>query len=244
MAVLFASVAAVVAAVFAVQLLRQHGARRRGHTLAWAISLGLYALASAAMAVGVAAGWSPPVFALYWLGPLLTVPFLALGQVLLLDPSRAVLYWTIGGLCAVWSLAATAMATYDAAALEVASAAGIIPLGREVIGNDLVYGLLRPFTYLFVVVVVGCLWSALRTRRWSLLLIVLGVSISAVASSTAGDAGLTVWFPVLLAAGVTTMYAGFLAAAKLPRRQAVAKSSGAPPDSRRTTGVSGAVGGV
>jgi hypothetical protein len=63
--------AALVAVVFAVQLARQFARRRRPHALAWTLAFGLYAAGSAAVAIGLGAGWSPPVFAVYWLaGPL------------------------------------------------------------------------------------------------------------------------------------------------------------------------------
>ncbi len=220
------ALAAVVAATFAAQLARHHAARRRPHTLAWALALALFATASAAVSVGVAAGWSPGLFGIYWVaGALLNVPLLAVGQLLLLDPRRAVLYWTLAGLCAVWSVLFTLLAGFDAAALAQASARRAIPLGRDVLGGTTAYSLVAPFNATFLVVVVGSVWSAVRSRRWAVLLIALGVSVAAAGSSAVGS-GRDVVFSVLLAAGVTLMYAGFLAAGKPPRRRAAA--TGAP----------------
>jgi hypothetical protein len=230
MAAVFAVVATGVALVFAGQLFRQYAARRRPHALAWGLSLGLYAVASGCVAAGVLAGWTPAVFGVYWVaGALLTVPLLAAGQLLLMDPRRSVLYWTLAGLCAAWAVLFTLMAPFNVAALaDAGSGAGAaIPLGREVLGDAMAYRLLTPFNYLFVIVVAGSVWSAVRTRRWGLLLIALGVTVSAAASSMAGDAARTQFFPVLLAAGVALMYGGFVAAGKPSRRRELTETAAA-----------------
>jgi hypothetical protein len=68
-----------------VAVLRQYAARRRPYQLAWGIALSMFAVASLALTVGVAAGWSPFSFKLYYLfGAVLNVPWLALGTVELL----------------------------------------------------------------------------------------------------------------------------------------------------------------
>ncbi len=212
------ALAAAVAWVFAARLGRQWAARRRDSALAWALALGLFGTASAAVTVGVTVGWSPPVFGLYWVaGALLNVPLLAVGQLLLLDPRRRVLYWTLAGVFAAWSVLFTLLAGFDAAALAAASSASTIPLGRDVIGGTTAYRLVGPFNATFLIVVGGSIWSAVRTRRWAVLLIALGVTIAAGGSSAVGS-GRDVVFSVLLAVGVTTMYAGFLAASSAPRR--------------------------
>lgn len=207
-------VAAAVAFVFAGQLLRQFAARRRSHALAWGIALALFGVASAMVSIGVGAGWSRPVFGVYWVaGALLNVPLLAVGQLMLLDPRRSVLYWTLAGVCAVWAVAFTVMAGMDAGVLREASAQSSIPLGREVLGGTTAYRLVGPFNATFLIVVVGSVWSAVRSRRWSVLLIAVGISVAAGGSSAVG-AGRDFLFSVLLAAGVTIMYAGFRAASR------------------------------
>lgn len=212
--------AAVVAWVFAAQLARQYAARRRPHALAWALALGLFGLASAMVTVGVSLGWSPAVFGIYWVaGALLNVPLLAVGQMMLLDPSRSVLYWTLAGIFAVWSVAFTAMAGFDAGVLAAASAERTIPLGKEVLGGTAAYRLVGPFNATFLVVVLGSVWSAVRSRRWAVLLIALGVIVAAGGSSAVGS-GRDFLFSALLALGVSLMYAGFRAASRPPRRAA------------------------
>jgi hypothetical protein len=82
---LLPAVAAAASAAFAAAVLRQYAARRRPHQLAWGVALSMFALASLALTAGVAAGWTPLSFKLYYLfGAVLNVPWLALGTVELL----------------------------------------------------------------------------------------------------------------------------------------------------------------
>jgi hypothetical protein len=212
---IFPLLAIVIAWLFAGQLGRQYLQRRRAHALAWSISLFLFGLGHVGVLIGITAGWSPGVFGMYWLaGALLNVPMLAVGQLHLMDAKRSVLWWTLGGLAVVWNVAFTLMATYDGAAL--AAAAGGVPTGAAVIGGEgpqalassTAYGLLRPMTYTFAIVVLGCAWSAFRMKRWALLLIALGTTVAAAGSGVIGS-DVDYLFPVLSAVGVGVMYLGF-----------------------------------
>ncbi len=208
--------AALVAAVFAGQLALQYKARRRPHALAWAMSLALFGLAAMAVGIGtgIGAGWSPAVFRLYWIaGALLNVPLLATGQLLLSDPKRSALWWTVAGVCAAWAVLFTMMAEVDPGALARANQAGAIPLGREAIGGQAAYALVGPFNATFLVVVVGSILSAVRLRRPAVGLIALGVCLVAAASSFVSS-GRGQAFSILLALGVAVMYGGFLATAR------------------------------
>lgn len=213
--------AAAVAGVFAARLLGQWRQRRRPHALAWAFSLGLFCVASLAAAAGMGLGWSPVVFAIYWFtGGLIVVPFLAAGQLMLMDPKRMLIWWTLAGLFAVWALAALGLSQFDAAALAAADAANTIPRGEDVFGEgQLGYELLGFANYTAAVVVLGTVWSAVRTRRWQILLIALGVTIAG-ASFVFIREGMPAGFSASLAIGVTAMYAGFVAAGKPSRRAA------------------------
>jgi hypothetical protein len=218
---IFPVVAIGIAWAFAAQLLRQWRDRRRAHALAWAISLFLFGLGHVGVLVGLTAGWSPPVFGVYWLsGALLNVPFLAIGQLHLLDRRRSVVWWTLAGLAVVWTAAFTLTADYDAAAL--AAAADGVPAGRDVIGGTTAYALLRPMTWTFAVVVLGSAWSAWRHRRWALLLIAVGTTVAAAGSSVIGSEADEL-FPVLSAVGVGLMYLGFRAVAAPARQPAPAE---------------------
>lgn len=206
---IFPLLAIGIAWAFAAQLGRQYVDRRRDHALAWAISLFLFGFGHVAVLIGITVGWSPPTFGIYWLsGALLNVPFLAIGQLHLLDRRRSVLWWTFAGLAVAWNVAFTVMADYDTAVLSAATG---VPAGEAVIGGSTAYALLRPMTYTFAIVVIGSAWSAVRMKRWSLLLIALGTSVAAAGSSVIGS-GVAYLFPVMSAAGVGLMYLGFRAA--------------------------------
>jgi hypothetical protein len=216
--VLFAILGALVAGVFTYQLAQQYADRRRHHALAWALALGCYAVGMVALAIGFAFGWDPVTYGVYWLtGALLSVCLLAVGQLHLLDPPRALLWWTLGGLAVVWAIGTMFASPYDVAVLGAASDAGTIPAGQEVFRGELAYQILRPFTYLGASIVLGgSLWSGIRTRRYGILLIALGVFVSATSTAFL-RAGLDDLVAVILALGVAIMYAGFRAAGKTPR---------------------------
>jgi hypothetical protein len=76
--------AALISLRLAGALLRRWLATRRPELAAWAGSLGAYAVASAALAWGAAAGWDDRAFRVYYLfGGLLTAPLLGAGSLLL-----------------------------------------------------------------------------------------------------------------------------------------------------------------
>lgn len=220
LAVGFAVLGALVAGVFAAELARQWRARRRHHALAWSLSLALYAVGMVALAAGFGLGWSTASFAVYWIsGALLNVPLLAVGQLHLLDSKRAALWWTIAGLAAVWSVAAVALTPVEVGVLAAAEATGTIPGGQEAFAGGLAYQVLRPMTILgSLVVIVGSVYSGVRTRRYGILLIALGVAVSATSSRFLA-ADLDHLVAVVLAVGVTIMYGGFRAARRKPRER-------------------------
>ncbi len=222
---LLPGVAAVASAAFAVAVLRQYGARRRPHQLAWGVALSMFAAASLALTAGVAAGWSPLSFKVYYLfGAMLNVAWLALGTVeLLAGPHTRRAYLAGLGTFTALSVVLVALARVTSADL----AGRLLPEGKEflpvavrvlaVLGN--VVGTL--------VVVGGAVASglALRSRRdlrprfEGNLLIALGVLLAAgggvfafLASSDKLALG--------LALGASIMYLGFRRASA-PVRPAV-----------------------
>lgn len=203
---IFPLLAIGVAWLFSARLAAQWVRRHRPHALAWAISLFLFGLGHVAVLIGITSGWSAPTFGIYWLaGALLNVPFLAIGQLHLMDRKRSVIWWTLAGLAVVWNVSFTLTAAYDTAVLAAATG---VPAGKDVIGGSIAYALLRPMTYTFAVVVLGSAWSAWRRRTWSLLLIAVGTAVAAAGSSVIGSS-VDYLFPVLSAAGVSIMYLGF-----------------------------------
>ena len=100
----------------------------------------------------------------------------------------------------------TITATYDTAVLEAAT--GGIPAGSEVLAGTTAYALLRPMTYTFAIVVIGSVYSAVKMKKWALLLIAVGTTVAAAGSSVIGSS-VDYLFPVLSAVGVLLMYTGF-----------------------------------
>lgn len=89
MNVALAAAATMVSTAFALSTLDRWLRGRRPHELAWSISLGLFALGSAALWWAEAHGWSLNSFRLFYLaGAILNVPWLALGTVYLLGGER------------------------------------------------------------------------------------------------------------------------------------------------------------
>ena len=83
--------AAVVATVFAWRLGARFARRHRAVEGHWTVALAMFAVASAAMFLGVARGWTAAEFRLYWLfGAVLNVPYLFLGELQLLIRRRVV----------------------------------------------------------------------------------------------------------------------------------------------------------
>ena len=85
MVVALAFVATAVSSLFAQAMLVRYTRTHRPEYRAWAISLALFALASAALATGTSTGWDQGTFRVFFLlGAVVNVPWLALGTVFLL----------------------------------------------------------------------------------------------------------------------------------------------------------------
>jgi hypothetical protein len=181
---LLPGVAAAASAAFAVAVLRQYAARRRPHQLAWGVALSMFAVASLALTAGVAAGWTPLSFKLYYLfGAVLNVPWLALGTVeLLAGPSVRRAY--VVGLAVFTALGVVLVAL---ARVTPADLAGRLPEGKEFLPAAVRVLAVLGNTVGTLVVVGGAVASglALRSRRdlrprfEGTLLIALGVLLAA-----------------------------------------------------------------
>jgi hypothetical protein len=182
---LLPAVAVAASVAFAAAVLRQYLERRKRYQLAWGLALSMFALASLALTLGVADGWTPLRFKTYYLfGAILNVPWLGLGTVLL-GARRGLVRRYLAGL-ALFTLASVVLiALAPVSAADLAGA--LVPEGRDflpvavrvmaVIGN--VVGT--------VVVVGGAVTSGfalrhrreLRSRFEGNLLIALGVLLAA-----------------------------------------------------------------
>src|SRR5947207_6542158 len=81
--------ASLVALAFALSTFERWLSRHRRHELAWSAALLMFALASAALAAGAAAGWNELTFRVfYFFGAIANVPVLALGSIYLLGGKR------------------------------------------------------------------------------------------------------------------------------------------------------------
>jgi hypothetical protein len=214
-------VAAAVAGVFAVLLVRQYLARRGQAQLLWAIAMAMFATASLAVTVGIASGWTSTLFTVYWaFGAVLNVAFLAGGELVLLFRARWVRWavWVTLGLVTVITFAVLMATSMDAVALAVD-----LPLGKEVLGDGTAGHRLAQYVAYpaYTILVLGALWSAwkmrgrkeLRDRFVGTLLIVVGATIVAAGSAFAAT-GLVTGFIGTLVVGICTMFWGFLRASR------------------------------
>jgi hypothetical protein len=211
---LLPGVAAAASAAFAAAVLRQYAARHRPYQLAWGIALSMFTVASLALTVGVAAGWTPLSFKLYYLfGAILNVPWLALGTVELLAGHTVQRAYLVGlAVFTVASVVLVAMARVTADDL----AGRLLPEGKEFLPVAVRALAVLGNTVGTLVVVGGAVASglAMRSRRdlrprfEGNLLIALGVLLAAgggvfafLASSDKLALG--------LALGASVMYLGF-----------------------------------
>lgn len=216
-------VATVVAWEFALALFRRWRASRRPYLRSWALSLFFFAAGSACLWYGTAFGWSEATFRGYYIcGALLSVPWLAMGEIeLLARPalSRAVLVFLV-----LFSLDA-ALVVGVSSFVDGKTVSGFVPPhGSDYFGaTPRVLVVVSNAVGTFVVVG-GTLWSGLRARRQDAaartrfrgtLVIALGVLIAAAGGAltflSAEDSQ-----AATLAVGVTVMYAGFVLASRRP----------------------------
>lgn len=215
--------ASLIALVFGLHLLWRSGRRRSWFEGVWGLAMLMFAIASGALALGVADGWSSAEFRVYWLfGAVLNVPFLALGEAYLLIRARWVshllLLLVLGA--AAWASAEIRSAPLDPDVLRTQE----FFTGREVLGVDAparTLALVYSYTGT-AILVLGILWSALgmhgrpelRNRFYGVLLVAAGASVVAGGAAFAAAANFA-GFSVTLAAGAGVMYWGFLTATRV-----------------------------
>jgi hypothetical protein len=214
MEALLSFAAALLALRLAGDLVGRFRVRRTPELAAWAASLFAYAVASGALAWGVAAGWDDRAFRVYYLaGGLLTAPLLGAGSMLLRGHRWA-------GLVAL---------AYAGLAIGIMVA---VPLTAPITGTEIpeaqshldfvparLAAVLANSVGTLAVVVVALL--TIRRRPLGNALLLAGVAVAAMGSALAGlgAAGTAVF----IAVGVLLLYGGFVLPA-LPRRRALARS--------------------
>jgi hypothetical protein len=201
MEALIAFAAALVSLRLAGSLFGRWRARRRPELLAWAASLLAYAVASAALAWGAAAGWDDRAFRVYYLcGGLLTAPLLGAGSLLL----------------AGRRLAAPIALLYAGLAVGVAISVEITrPVSGDSIPRAQDHLAFVPARLLAVIAngagtlaVVAVAVLTIRRRPLANMLIVAGVALAAAGSALAGLGEAET--AAFVAGAVVLLYAGFV----------------------------------
>jgi hypothetical protein len=176
--------------------------RRAPELAAWSASLVAYAVASAALAWGAAAGWDDAAFRVYYLfGGLLTAPLLGLGSLLLAGKR-----WALGPAL-----------VYAGLAVGVAIAA---PLHGDIAGTSIPHAQdhldFWPARLLAIVgngvgtlAVIGVAIATIRRRPLGNVLIVTGVLLAALGSALAGLG--TAQTAAFVAVAAILLYGGFTA---------------------------------
>jgi hypothetical protein len=176
-------------------------ARRRPELAAWGASLAAYAVASAVLAWGAAAGWSDEAFRVYYLfGGLLTAPLLGLGSLLLVGVRRAVpLVLVYCGLAAGVALAEPLQQPVGGSGIPDAQEhLDFVPARLlAVIGNSA-----------GTIAVVAVALATIRHRPLGNALVVAGVAVAAAGSALAGLGEAE--SAAFVAVAALLLYAGFV----------------------------------
>jgi hypothetical protein len=220
MIVALAFVATVVSTLFAQAMLVRYTQGHRSEDGAWALALGMFALASVALATGTATGWDNGTFRVFYLfGAVLDVPWLALGTVYLLAPHQ------IGNRIRLGLLVLSGFAAGVLVSAPMEAVHGTdIPVGKDVFGA-LPRVLAAAGSGVGAVVIIGgAVFSAARFARdrsatgnarlaGANILIALGTLVLSSGGLVQGVIGHDEAFTASLAVGITVIYGGFLVAA-------------------------------
>jgi hypothetical protein len=177
----------------------------------WSVALAEFGAACLALAWGIAFGWTPLVYRVFYLfGAVLNVAWLALGTIWLLVPRRFALAFNVAFAAGAGISTALVMTSGLVPGALPELAAAQLPHPRAVMGD-----VPRTISRIFsiggsTVVLIGMLSGVLRRRyAGGLALLALGVVIAGVASEFA-RAGYVAPFCAGLAVGIVVMYAGFV----------------------------------
>ncbi len=217
--------ASLVAALFAILLLRSFRRRRAGEKLLWAGGFVLFAAATACEAIAQGTGWSAGLFRGYYLcGGVLTVAWLGAGSAWLQLSRRG--RDALAGALAVATVAAAvtvAVAPVHAEALALAPSSG--PPANDALGGHAFIWAIALNTFGTVWLLGGALYSIVRRRRvranvW----IAAGALVLALATSMT-RAGEYSFVYVGELVGIALMFAGFNLTGTKPTRTRAAPAA-------------------
>ncbi|MFL5825586.1 MAG: hypothetical protein ACJ76V_03590, partial [Thermoleophilaceae bacterium] len=223
--------ASLLAALFALSLLRSFRRRPAGQKLLWATGFGLFAIATASEAIAQGSGWTTGLFRAYYLcGGVLTVAWLGAGSAWLQLRPRA-RDALLGGLM-IATLAASvavALAPVHAGALAHAPSGGP-PADSALAGRAYLWAIaLNSVGTVFLLG--GALYSIARRRRVRANLWIAGGALVLALSTSMTRAGEYSFVYLGELVGIALMFAGFnLTGSKkaAPRQPAPAPAPGKP----------------
>lgn len=210
--VLLPALTAVVAAAFALVVLRQYGSHHRTYHLMWGTGFAMFAVAAFAGYLARSGGTTETEYRLFYLfGAILNVAWLALGTLYLLAPRR----WADSALAAVALLSLAAAFAVASAPVDLTAAADS---GRGFPNGSLARILAGVGSGVGSIVLVGgALWSAwifLRKRhngRRAIANVVIAVGVVIVAAGgTATFTGASGVLELANLVGLSVIFAGFL----------------------------------
>jgi hypothetical protein len=206
------AITALVAAIFAVVVLRQYAGHRKTYQLMWATGFAMFAIAAFAGYLARSGGTTDTEYRLFYLfGAILNVAWLALGTAYLLGPRR----WADASLAAVALLSLAAAYAVVAAPIDLTAAADS---GRAFPNGSLARVLAGVGSGVGSIVLVGgALWSAWiffrkrhnGRRAVANVIIAIGVLIVA-AGGTATFTGASGVLELANLLGLSVMFVGFL----------------------------------
>ena len=224
-----AALAAVAATLFAADLWRDYGHRRRPHIAAYGAGMTMFALASWALFIGIAFGWTGALYRTFFLfGAVLNILFLALGSMFLVAGRRSGHIMTVAlGAFTAFAITLTVTVPFqhelpDSGIPHDMFATGFGPRLFAAIGGAL------GATILIVLALVSLIrfWRKDRRIVWGNALIVAGTFSAAWGGTRLafGEAGI---FSLTLLLAVTLIWAGYRVASgrRVGKRPADAEAS-------------------
>jgi hypothetical protein len=208
---LIAGAAGVAATFFATDLWRDYARKPRPHVAAYAVGMTLFAVATWCLFIGLAVGWSGPVYrAFFLLGGVLNIPCLALGSMFLVVGKKSGHVMTL----AIGAIAAISTTLVVTVPFEHALPEGGIPHDMFASGFGprlfAIIGGAAGSTILVVLALVSLVrfWNRDRAIVWGNGLIVIGVFAAAWGGTglALGEAG---GFAFSLLLAVSFIWAGY-----------------------------------